>query len=107
MGSRLCLVTRMPVFSSLRRVLNVKNIVKSQVRNSGYSVPIRPSRWVYDKFKDDVHFYLAIMGIPLGAAITLTNLLYSNAQLSAIPRVTLPRSGNITPTPSPGSLLAT
>ena len=73
--------------------------IKFQVRNSGYSVPIRPSRWVYDKFKDDVHFYLAIMGIPLGAAITLTNLFYSNPELSAIPEGYTPKEWEYFPNP--------
>ena len=33
-----------------------------QVRNGGhYSVPARPSRWMWDKFKDDVHFYFMLV----------------------------------------------
>merc|ERR1712156_677144 len=64
-----------------------------------FSMSRTSSRWVYDKFKDDVHFYLAIMGIPLGAAITLANLLYSNAQLSAIPEGYTPKEWEYHPNP--------
>ena len=85
--------------SALRKFWIKLNQLKLQVRNSGYSVPIRPSRWVYDKFKDDVHFYLAIMGIPLRTVITLTNLFYSNAQLSAIPEDYNPKEWEYYPNP--------
>ena len=81
----------MSVFSSLRRVLNTKTVLQSQVRNSGYSVALRPSRWVYDKFKDDLHFYFMLGAIPTGLAITLINLFYSNGQLSTIPEGYTPK----------------
>ena len=58
----------------------------SQVRNGGhYSVPIRPSRWVYDKFKDDVHWYFMLAAIPIGIAITAVNVLVGPAELRPIP----------------------
>merc|ERR1711872_1111336 len=74
----------MVVFSSLRTILkpsNVKNLIQNQVRNGGgYSVPIRPSRWVYDKFKDDVHFYFKI-----------ANLFVGPGELTPIPEGYVPR----------------
>jgi len=89
----------MAVFSSLRRVLNPKSVLVSQARNSGYSVAIRPSRWTWDKFKDDLHFYVLLSGIPIGLGITLTNLFYSNPALSAIPEGYTPKEWEYYPNP--------
>eukprot|EP00088_Acartia_fossae_P062307 TRINITY_DN7517_c0_g1_i1.p1 TRINITY_DN7517_c0_g1~~TRINITY_DN7517_c0_g1_i1.p1 ORF type:complete len:174 (-),score=21.94 TRINITY_DN7517_c0_g1_i1:71-592(-) len=89
----------MPVFSSLRRVLQTKTSTLSQVRNSGFSVPGRPSRWMYDRFKDDLHFYALLTGIPVGIAITTINLFYSNGQLSAIPDGYTPKEWEYYPNP--------
>ena len=45
-------------------------LLLSQVRNGGhYSVPARPSRWMWDKFKDDVHFYFMLVT----SSLTLDN----------------------------------
>ena len=49
------------------------------------SVPIRPSRWVYDKFKDDVHFYFMLAAIPIGITITAVNVLVGPGELRPIP----------------------
>merc|ERR1712106_1313847 len=60
----------MVVFSSLRTILKpgtIKPLVQNQVRNGGhYNVHIRPSRWVWDKFKDDLHWYFMLAPIPEG-----------------------------------------
>ena len=60
---------------------------------------IRPSRWVYDKFKDDLHFYFMLGAIPCGLVIIGANLMYSNAQLSAIPEGYTPREEEYHPNP--------
>eukprot|EP00092_Neocalanus_flemingeri_P025638 GFUD01027795.1.p1 GENE.GFUD01027795.1~~GFUD01027795.1.p1 ORF type:complete len:178 (-),score=31.75 GFUD01027795.1:115-648(-) len=84
----------MAVFSSLRSICkpsSIKSILKTQVRNDGhYSVPIRPSRWVYDKFKDDVHWYFMLAAIPIGISVTLMNLLVGPAELRQVPEGYVP-----------------
>jgi len=49
------------------------------------SVPIRPSRWVYDKFKDDVHFYFMLAAIPIGITVSAVNVLVGPGELRPIP----------------------
>merc|ERR1712025_493413 len=70
---------------SLRRVLTTKTVLQSQVRNSGYSVALRPSRWTYDKFKDDLHFYFMLGAIPSGLVIALSYMMVGSGELQPIP----------------------
>merc|ERR1719213_962295 len=85
----------MVVFSSLRTILKpglTKNLLANQARNGGgYSVPIRPSRWVYDKFKDDVHFYFMLAAIPIGMTVACINLFVGPGELTPIPEGYVPR----------------
>jgi len=52
---------------------------------SGYVNPPRPSRWLYDKFKDDVHFYILLGAIPVGIFIVSMNVFIGPAKLEVIP----------------------
>ena len=82
----------MAVVSSLRRgVLTTKNVVQTQVRNGGYSAAIRPSRWTYDKFKDDLHFYFMLGAIPCGLGVLVANIMGGNTELRAIPEDYTPK----------------
>merc|ERR1712106_1190847 len=78
------------VFSSLRTILKpgtIKPLVQNQVRNGGhYNVHIRPSRWVWDEFKDDLHWYFMLAALPIGIAVTAVNVLVGPATLSPISR---------------------
>merc|ERR1711892_848589 len=79
----------MVVFSSLRTILKpgtIKPLAQNQVRNGGhYNVHIRPSRWVLDKFKDDLHWYFMLAALPIGIAVTAVNVLVGPATLAPIP----------------------
>ena len=99
-----------------------------QVRNGGhYSVPARPSRWMWDKFKDDVHFYFMLVTSSLELDNEETKWLISSScrppspwepasssptcstatpSSAPFPRTTIPRSGSTTQTPSPGDTKA-
>merc|ERR1712018_1049446 len=80
------------VLLTILKPSNVKNLIQNQVRNGGgYSVPIRPSRWVYDKFKDDVHFYFMIAAIPIGMTVAAINLFVGPGELTPIPEGYVPR----------------
>ena len=63
------------------------------------SLVARPSRWVYDKFKDDVHFYFMLGAIPAGITVLIANLFYSNSELSAIPDGYTPKEWEYYPHP--------
>eukprot|EP00091_Calanus_sinicus_P009226 TRINITY_DN216_c0_g1_i3.p2 TRINITY_DN216_c0_g1~~TRINITY_DN216_c0_g1_i3.p2 ORF type:complete len:177 (-),score=45.74 TRINITY_DN216_c0_g1_i3:45-575(-) len=93
----------MAIFSTLRSGLkpnNFKTIIQNQVRNGGhYTVPARPSRWVYDKFKDDVHFYFMLTAIPVGISILAINILVGPAELRPIPEGYQPREWEYHPNP--------
>ena len=54
-------------------------------------MPIRPSRWVYDKFKDDVHFYFMLAAIPIGMTVACINLFVGPGELTPIPEGYVPR----------------
>ena len=91
----------MSVFSSLRTgVLTPKNVFQPQVRNGGgYSAAIRPSRWNYDKFKDELHFYFMLGAIPCGLGILLANMMGGNTELRAIPDNYTPKEWEYFPNP--------
>merc|ERR1712088_471814 len=63
----------------------------TKARAGGYSVQQRPSRWEWDRLKDDIHFYLMLTGIPTLALITYMNLVHGNSELRAIPEGCVPR----------------
>lgn len=48
-------------------------------------LPLQPSRWQWNKFKDLLHFYIAIGVIPLGLIVLFTNIFVGPATLSEIP----------------------
>jgi len=71
-----------------------RSVVVQPVRHGGggaATVQNRPSRWEYDLFKDYVHFYLMLGAIPIGLAITLTNIVKGPAQLKPIPEGYIPQ----------------
>jgi len=78
----------MAVFSSLRAASNnliaARSLLKNQVRNGG-SFVVRPSRWGWDTFKDQLHFYILIAAIPWGIAITAANVFVGPGELKPIP----------------------
>jgi len=87
----------MVVFSLLRPLNRVANnlaskVVLNQTRSGGhYTMATRPSRWGWDKFKDDVHWYFMLGAIPVGAFVTLTNVFVGPAVLTPIPEGYHPR----------------
>ena len=91
----------MAVLSSLRRgVLTTKNVFQPQIRyGGGYSAAIRPSRWHYDKFKDELHFYFMLGAIPCGLGILVTNIMGGNTELRAIPDNYTPKEWEYFPNP--------
>lgn len=46
---------------------------------------ILPSRYVWNKFKDTIHFYVVLGLIPVGLVITYSNIFIGPAQLQPIP----------------------
>ncbi|KAF6214067.1 hypothetical protein GE061_011798 [Apolygus lucorum] len=60
-----------------------KTIVRSM---SGHrTMPIQPSRWQYQKFKDLLHFYFLVGAIPVTCLIFYTNVFIGPAKLAEIP----------------------
>ena len=54
-------------------------------------MPIRNSRWVYDKLKDDIHWCFMLVAIPVGITVVATNVLVGPATLAPIPEGYQPR----------------
>uniref|UniRef100_A0A0U2TJE5 NADH dehydrogenase [ubiquinone] 1 beta subcomplex subunit 5, mitochondrial n=1 Tax=Acartia pacifica TaxID=335913 RepID=A0A0U2TJE5_ACAPC len=73
----------------LSRLARVNRVLVTPVRHGGGGiggqVPVRPSRMAYDKYKDELHFYLMLGAIPLGLVILYANIFHGRAQLSPIP----------------------
>ena len=51
----------------------------------GHTAVNRPSRWVGDKIKDDIHFYVLLAGIPVGLWVMYMNITEGQAELKPIP----------------------
>ncbi|XP_055319673.1 NADH dehydrogenase [ubiquinone] 1 beta subcomplex subunit 5, mitochondrial isoform X2 [Sitodiplosis mosellana] len=62
--------------------------VAIQVRHGGHGprmMEIQPSRFQWNKFKDNLHFYTLVGAIPCIAIIFITNVFIGPAQLTPIP----------------------
>merc|ERR1711874_64598 len=55
------------------------------------SITVRPSRWTWDIFKDQLHFYILIAAVPIGALITYLNVFVGPAELRPIPEGYVPK----------------
>ena len=70
----------MAVLSALRplsRQLACLSKTKAQVPvrcGGGHTAVNRPLRWVGDKIKDDIHFYVLLAGIPVGLWVMYMNI---------------------------------
>ncbi|XP_063985563.1 NADH dehydrogenase [ubiquinone] 1 beta subcomplex subunit 5, mitochondrial [Diachasmimorpha longicaudata] len=79
----------LPIFSRNKNLV-VNNLVKNGTitRNmSGHerTMPIVPSRWMWDKTKDFYHLYIMVAAIPIGLTIFYTSAFIGPATLTAIP----------------------
>lgn len=77
----------------LSRLAAVRNVLKTPVRSGSGGAALvqnRPSRWEYDLFKDQLHFYIMLGAIPLGLLITFVNLMKGPAELKPIPEGYVP-----------------
>merc|ERR1739847_240733 len=92
----------MAVLSSLIRTaanLAPRRLLHStKARAGGYSVQQRPSRWEWDRLKDDIHFYLMLTGVPTLALITYITSCTATPSSGPSPRATSPgrRSTSLT-----------
>ena len=58
------------------------------MRHGGHGprlMEIQPSRFQWNKFKDNLHFYTLVGALPCLAIVFLTNVLIGPAQLTPIP----------------------
>ncbi|XP_022199182.1 NADH dehydrogenase [ubiquinone] 1 beta subcomplex subunit 5, mitochondrial isoform X1 [Nilaparvata lugens] len=77
-----------PLAKSLSSLLNNRVVLKDAPKRfmgEHRVMPIVPSRFQYQKFKDLLHFYLAIGIIPVTLLITYVNVFIGPAQLTEIP----------------------
>jgi NADH dehydrogenase (ubiquinone) 1 beta subcomplex subunit 5 len=51
----------------------------------GMTHSARPSRWTYDKLKDDIHFYVLLAAVPLGIFTIYMNVTVGEAKLVPVP----------------------
>uniref|UniRef100_A0A4Y7M284 NADH dehydrogenase [ubiquinone] 1 beta subcomplex subunit 5, mitochondrial n=1 Tax=Daphnia atkinsoni TaxID=342845 RepID=A0A4Y7M284_9CRUS len=56
------------------------------------TMPIKPSRWSWNRFKDLMHFYIMLGVIPSALVITYVNLFIGPAQLAEIPEGYVPEA---------------
>jgi len=74
----------MAVFSALRPL--ARQLAASGRRKmGGMAIHPMPSRWAYDRIKDDIHFYFFVAAIPLGIFHLYMSITVGEAKLTAIP----------------------
>ncbi|KPM06536.1 NADH dehydrogenase [ubiquinone] 1 beta subcomplex subunit 5, mitochondrial-like protein [Sarcoptes scabiei] len=76
------------MLSTLRRFLSKNlSINKKQVRHSGHEhkIHIEPSNFVWNEFKDNLHFYFMLGAIPLFLLTAYAKIFVGEAELAEIP----------------------
>merc|ERR550519_759824 len=76
---------RMAVLSTLLSKRLGTVLTQASRSMGGMTVRNRPSRWYYDKFKDDLHFYFLLAAIPLSLFTAYMNITVGEAKLVPIP----------------------
>uniref|UniRef100_A0A0B6ZUV3 NADH dehydrogenase [ubiquinone] 1 beta subcomplex subunit 5, mitochondrial n=1 Tax=Arion vulgaris TaxID=1028688 RepID=A0A0B6ZUV3_9EUPU len=83
-GFRLAFTSGKPIVTPLQRKLQQSGQVS--VRNSAHNqMPIVPSRFEWQRFKDDFHFYLLLGFVPMLSTVAYINIFIGPAELSDIP----------------------
>ncbi|XP_023338049.1 NADH dehydrogenase [ubiquinone] 1 beta subcomplex subunit 5, mitochondrial-like [Eurytemora carolleeae] len=77
----------------LSRLQNLKGVLKTPVRfGGGHAIAQnRPSRWNYEIFKDNMHFYFMLGAVPIAVVVTVANVLQGPAVLKPIPEGYVPK----------------